>query len=510
MSCSRAVSHQDRLAILRTRFRSIVQQYATTESMWNTLLVETKLNLLAGNGAIRILCRALFEKGSTWPKLMKPIVLIWESEFQHAEDMIECLAYRVDQDWLNYNETLFQSCDEVLDAARDKASLLLRSVNDMGDEETSERVWREFVEDKPQLKKTRMDRHDTLVRVWSKLFIYLEDHEKPENLSDLELTIDRVLRKCAVRREKESSARFNGSQYIDAAGKVWFDYPGSRQAPYFGKHRSEKTDARPGKTDARPGETDAQSGRTNAQYGRTDAQPEKTDAPFKKTHSSRFSAQYPRSFSSPGRTETKHSPSTEEKAGDKQSKASDAQSSKRDSKLRRVDTKLATSTEEKASKTQEKATSALKRYNERWDKLGASSSAIPFPTVWLEATAISNSRLIVSGRGTGLPWTAEEIATANVQAFFLLELEIKPKYWMDRKKIRMGFSENTGLDRVESLRLQMKKERFRWHPDRLGARNDGKEEVNARLRDDRMAKIVRNAVQSLYDEACSRSSDLGQ
>ena len=156
--------------------------------------------------------------------------------------------------------------------------------------------------------------------------------------------------------------------------------------------------------------------------------------------------------------------------------------------------------EKKSGRGSERKTAmlGLRGYNEKWNTLDPYSPAVPYPTHTHVAKDISSSKLTASGGGERLQWTAEEMTIANIQAFFLVELGIRPRYWLYQRQIKMGFSEVTPLEKIQTLKRQLKKERFRWHPDKMGARIDGK--------DDPMAKTVHLAVQRLYDECMHRTA----
>ncbi|KAL9096530.1 MAG: hypothetical protein Q9165_001527 [Trypethelium subeluteriae] len=157
-------------------------------------------------------------------------------------------------------------------------------------------------------------------------------------------------------------------------------------------------------------------------------------------------------------------------------------------------------TSEDAAQTssEEQAKARLDRYNSRWERLSSTQIPVPFPIPSL----YDRSKLPML-RGTG--WTDDTAARANIKLFFLQAFGLSLKF---RSLNAVIGTYLTGLDehRLTKLIEQLKKERLRWHPDRLGQRHNGHEGINQALVDDGQAKSMLISVNELL-AGCKRGVD---
>ena len=93
---------------------------------------------------------------------------------------------------------------------------------------------------------------------------------------------------------------------------------------------------------------------------------------------------------------------------------------------------------------------------------------------------------------------------ANVQAFFLGVVALSPQYieTPGSGKVCMSYSKSKATaPQVKELVDILKKEKARWHSDRLGRRNAGNEGTNEALQKDEKARAVFHAVCELMEAA---------
>ena len=92
---------------------------------------------------------------------------------------------------------------------------------------------------------------------------------------------------------------------------------------------------------------------------------------------------------------------------------------------------------------------------------------------------------------------------ANVQVFFLLAAGIQPDI-SDAGVVTFNRHAH-GEANTKNLVEMLKKEKVRWHSDRLGRRNDGTAGVNEALQRDERARAVFHGVCALMVFALDRS-----
>lgn len=141
----------------------------------------------------------------------------------------------------------------------------------------------------------------------------------------------------------------------------------------------------------------------------------------------------------------------------------------------------------------------FKTYNDRWNSLPNTSSDVPFPARGLHAGGLAARESIwapaVSEHVSN--WSDETVMQANAQAFFLGVVGLMPRYTKNpgSGRIECGFDKSSAnAVQVKELTDILKKEKTRWHSDRLGRRNDGRGGVNERLQKDERARAVFHAV----------------
>lgn len=149
-------------------------------------------------------------------------------------------------------------------------------------------------------------------------------------------------------------------------------------------------------------------------------------------------------------------------------------------------------------------------YNTHWLSLPASSPAIPYPTRTLQRNLFSDPATLWSPFTTAIPsaWSNETVMQANAQAFFLGAVGLVPTYTENPAtgKILMGFDKKLAKGEVVSRLVEvLKREKVRWHSDRLGRRNGGLSgigaEVNEGLQREEGARAVFHAVCELMEFA---------
>jgi hypothetical protein len=149
----------------------------------------------------------------------------------------------------------------------------------------------------------------------------------------------------------------------------------------------------------------------------------------------------------------------------------------------------------------------FKTYNERWNALQPTDPNIPYPGRGLKSSALV-ARDSIWAPNVGSPiatWSEETVMQANAQAFYLGVVGLSPQYTeaLPTGKLAMGFNKaKANPAQTKELVDILKKEKMRWHSDRLGRRNGGVEDgPNETLQSDERARAVFHAVCELMDVA---------
>jgi hypothetical protein len=143
------------------------------------------------------------------------------------------------------------------------------------------------------------------------------------------------------------------------------------------------------------------------------------------------------------------------------------------------------------------------KYNKTWDSLSASSPAIPYPTRTLLAPALSDPSTIP--HQLAHTWSAEKIMQANTALFFILTLGLRP---VISDSGTVTFDRAAAAESViQSLIRVLKKEKMRWHSDRLGRRSENLigGGVNEVLQRDERARAVFHGACELMKFAAGRA-----
>ena len=149
----------------------------------------------------------------------------------------------------------------------------------------------------------------------------------------------------------------------------------------------------------------------------------------------------------------------------------------------------------------------FKIYNERWNSLGPTDPNIPYPARKLHPSSLLSRDSIWAPNVTSSisEWSQEVVMQANAQAFYLGVVGLSPQYTETpgSGKIAMAYSKpRATAAEVNGLVDILKKEKARWHSDRLGRRNGGAAGVvNEALQRDEKARAVFHAVCELMEVA---------
>ncbi|KAK5682331.1 CorA metal ion transporter [Elasticomyces elasticus] len=152
----------------------------------------------------------------------------------------------------------------------------------------------------------------------------------------------------------------------------------------------------------------------------------------------------------------------------------------------------------------EEAKRLFKTYNDSWNALSPMDASIPFPARGLKASALLSldtlwAPTISSPLST---WSEEAVMQANVQAFYLRVADLVPQYTEVGGRVAMGYDKTRANPaQVKQLLDMLKKEKTRWHSDRLGRRNSGRSGPNGALQSDPRARAVFHAVCELMEAA---------
>ena len=153
----------------------------------------------------------------------------------------------------------------------------------------------------------------------------------------------------------------------------------------------------------------------------------------------------------------------------------------------------------------EEAQQLFVSYNGRWNTVSASDPNVPFPTRGLTPANLS-SRNTLWAPLVSSPveaWSEETVMKANTQAFFLGAVGLRPAYSeLAGAKIELGIDKMSASSaQLQQLVEILKKERVRWHSDRLGKRNGGRAGPNQALQNDERARAVYHGVCELIEAA---------
>jgi hypothetical protein len=141
-------------------------------------------------------------------------------------------------------------------------------------------------------------------------------------------------------------------------------------------------------------------------------------------------------------------------------------------------------------------------YNSSWNSLSATFPTIPYPTRTLLAPALSDPSTIP--HQLSHTWSTEQVMQANTALFFIMALGLQPTIF-DAGVVAFNLAATPEAE-VRALLSVLKKEKMRWHSDRLGRRNqeiaDGG--VNEALQRDERARAVFHGVCALMEFALGR------
>ena len=149
------------------------------------------------------------------------------------------------------------------------------------------------------------------------------------------------------------------------------------------------------------------------------------------------------------------------------------------------------------------AKTLFETYNNHWLTVPAFSPSIMYPTRTLAPAALSDPTTIP--HAAAHTWSAEQIMQANTQLFFILGCGLQPSI-LDGGIVQYNRRTASEAD-VAMLVVVLKKEKMRWHSDRLGRRNGGAAGavVNETLQKDERARAVFHGVVALMEYALGRS-----
>ena len=154
----------------------------------------------------------------------------------------------------------------------------------------------------------------------------------------------------------------------------------------------------------------------------------------------------------------------------------------------------------------EEAKRLFQTYNEQWNALAPTDPNIPYPARGLKPTAlvVRDTLWAPQVNAPVNTWSEETVMQANTQAFFLGVAGLTPQYTESPSngRIVMSFNKATATpEQVKQLIDILKKEKTRWHSDRLGRRNGGVPGSNEALQRDERARAVFHAVCELMEVA---------
>jgi len=143
------------------------------------------------------------------------------------------------------------------------------------------------------------------------------------------------------------------------------------------------------------------------------------------------------------------------------------------------------------------ASRLFEKYDSSWNALSVTSPTIPYPTRTLLAPALGDPSTIP--HPLFYTWSAEQIMQANTSIFFLLALGFAPVI-SDAGLVTFD-PRSTTETQVKTLTSVLKKEKLRWHSDRLGRRNEHVPGggLNEALQRDERARAVFHGVCGLME-----------
>lgn len=156
--------------------------------------------------------------------------------------------------------------------------------------------------------------------------------------------------------------------------------------------------------------------------------------------------------------------------------------------------------------TPREAKQLYKTYSDHWSALSPTDPNVPYPARNLRASSLLARDTIWAPYVTQHPetWSEETVMRANIQAFFLGVVGLSPQYTEApaTRMIETGFDQHraTAGQKAELISI-LKKEKPRWHSDRLGRRNRGRPGANQELQEDDPARAVFHAVCDLMEAA---------
>ena len=150
----------------------------------------------------------------------------------------------------------------------------------------------------------------------------------------------------------------------------------------------------------------------------------------------------------------------------------------------------------------------FKTYNDRWLALAPADPSIPYPSRGHRPAALC-VRDSIWAPAVDSPistWSEELVMQANAQAFFLGVVGLSPTYTESAGtgKLNMGYNRTkASAAQTKELIDMLKKEKMRWHSDRLGRRTGGLASAgpNEALQTDERARAVFHAVCELMNVA---------
>ncbi|KAF2213745.1 hypothetical protein CERZMDRAFT_96567 [Cercospora zeae-maydis SCOH1-5] len=156
--------------------------------------------------------------------------------------------------------------------------------------------------------------------------------------------------------------------------------------------------------------------------------------------------------------------------------------------------------------TSEEAKRLFVIYDEKWKALPASNPDIPYPARGLHAGGlVARDSLWAPNISTHVAsWSEETVMQANAQAFYLGVVGLAPRYTHNSAsgRVEVGFDKSRATpSQLQQLVDMLKKEKIRWHSDRLGRRNGGRAGPNEALQKDERARAVFHAVCELMESA---------
>lgn len=145
-------------------------------------------------------------------------------------------------------------------------------------------------------------------------------------------------------------------------------------------------------------------------------------------------------------------------------------------------------------------------YDEKWKSLPSTNPDIPYPARGLHAGGLAaRESLWAPHISTHVgSWSEETVMQANAQAFFLGVVGLSPMYTQHPAtgRVEVGFDKSQATaQQIQQLVDILKKEKIRWHSDRLGRRNGGRSGPNEALQKDERARAVFHAVCELMERA---------